>query len=158
MTITNAPPLKMHLTPLRAESGPGALHPKTHSPESKTCTVVLLLTTVSPTHLRASEDTDLLYKTSDNLCERWSSRGHNRPAPSPRGRRMARRGSGHWCLWEESILKAHHLLVPLHPVCRSNDPPLQGLSSKTAGRRFFSCQYLKNILNTCITVLLFHSS
>lgn len=146
MRTTKAPPRKTHLTPPRAESGPGALHPKTPSPESKTCTSVLRLTAASLTRLRASEPTEGLYllsRTADHLCECWNSTGLSRPAPSPTGRRTAKRGSVHWAPWAESTPKTHHLLVPLHAGCSSNDPPLQGLLSKTADRRFFFfCQCL----------------
>ncbi|XP_035520748.1 ubiquitin-associated protein 1-like [Morone saxatilis] len=69
----------------------------TQSPESKTCTMVLPLSTVSLTHLGASEATDGLYllsKTTDKLCEYWSSTSPSRPAPSSWGRRTALRTGG----------------------------------------------------------------
>lgn len=132
MRIMKPPPMKMHLAPSRAESSPGALHPKIHSPESKTCTLVLPLTTVSLPHLRALEALYLLSKTADNLCEHWSSTGHSRPALCPTGRRTPKRGSVHWA---EDTPRTHHLLT-LHPGCSNNDPPLQGLLSETTDRRF----------------------
>ncbi len=151
LRTTKAPPLKMHLAPSRAESGPGVLHPETPSPESKRCTLVLPLTAASLTRLRSSEATEGLYllsKTADHLCEHWSSTGHSRPALSPTGRRTAKRGSVRWAPWPESTYKTHHLLVPLHAGCSSNDPPLQGLLLKTADRRLFSFQFLSASLRT----------
>ena len=137
MRTVRPPPLTMPLTPSRAGGGPGAPRPKTRSPESKTCTLALPLTPVSPSHLRASEAAGALYllsQTADNLCERCSSTGHSRPAPSPRRRRTAKRSSA--CLralWAGSSPRTHHLL-PLQPGCSSNDPPQQGLLSKTEDR------------------------
>lgn len=135
MRIMKAPPLRMHLTPSRAKSGPGAPHPKTLSPESKT------RTSVRPTPLWASDGLHLLSKTAGNLCERW---------------RTAKRGSAHWAPRAESSPRTRHLLVPLHAGRSSNGPPLQGPSSKTANRFGFCsvCLSDKNSYQTFISFLL----
>uniref|UniRef100_A0A3Q3RLU0 UBA domain-containing protein n=1 Tax=Mastacembelus armatus TaxID=205130 RepID=A0A3Q3RLU0_9TELE len=61
--------------------------------------------------------------------------------------------------------KTHHLLYPLHLGCSSNGPPLQDLSSKIAGRRFFlfcfsQCQYLSYLyVVTCVlTFFIIHNA